>query len=275
MSPTGRTRIGTPHPVTVLDTCGGLGNAGLQWGPYTHLLDTCALADPLLARMPSVWNEDWRAGHFRRVIPTGYRESLQSGTNQLTDTWLAAYYDQIRLITRSASLFSAARLKAIARMNEGKDDWLINRPYYRYEGGLALVTDFARVLPNGTPADAPGVRQLKEGLALTCDDERGRRYFDVSLDADDKYRITFLKANQSVGFLELGPIPLYRRKPGLSSYTVDVPPRAMAGGFDTIVVAPVDGVEPYAMGHFLLDGVRTTDDELHARVAARDATPPH
>ena len=73
---------------SVAVVCGGLGLAGLQ-GPYVHVLDVCALADPLLARLPSIWNEKWRVGHFERMVPAGYRDSLVSGTNRLSDRTLA------------------------------------------------------------------------------------------------------------------------------------------------------------------------------------------
>jgi hypothetical protein len=70
--------------------------------------------------------------------------------------------------------------------------------------------------------------------------------------------------------LDLGPVPPHRRKPGLAPYTVDVPPRARAQGFDTLVVAPVSGDDHYALGHVLLEGTPATDWELYRRVAVRD-----
>ena len=51
---------------------------------------------------------------------------------------------------------------------------------------------------------------------------------------------------------------------------MDVPPRARAQGFDTLVVAPFGGDEHYAIGHLLLEGTPATDWELYRRVAIRD-----
>ena len=58
--PTGATQ---PMPTSVEIICGRLGEKGLQ-GPLTHLLDDCALADPLLARLPAEYGPEWRIGHF-------------------------------------------------------------------------------------------------------------------------------------------------------------------------------------------------------------------
>jgi hypothetical protein len=76
----------------------------------------------------------------------------------------------------------------------------------------------------------------------------------------------------AVDTLDVGPVPEYRRKPGLVSYTLDIPPGARRRGFDTIVVMPARGQEPYAVGHLLLEGVAAAGDaELFRRVAERDA----
>lgn len=42
--------------------------------PHWQWLDECALAEPLLSRMPSVFNAGWRMAHFRRAIPDGYEQ---------------------------------------------------------------------------------------------------------------------------------------------------------------------------------------------------------
>jgi arabinofuranosyltransferase len=67
-------------PTDVLVTCGGLGRAGLERGPSVHLIDSCALTDPLLARIPYVERAfNWRVGHYPRDIPDGYPEAIATG----------------------------------------------------------------------------------------------------------------------------------------------------------------------------------------------------
>jgi hypothetical protein len=70
--------------------------------------------------------------------------------------------------------------------------------------------------------------------------------------------------------MELGPVPAHRRKPGLTSYNMDVPPDALADGFDTIIVSPMDGDDRFAIGHLLLDGVAATQAELDRRREIRE-----
>jgi len=61
------------------------------------------LENPLLAHLPPVRNPNWRVGHYFRVIPSGFMETLQSGTNQITDPDLppqvqAMGFDRVRIL---------------------------------------------------------------------------------------------------------------------------------------------------------------------------------
>lgn len=254
----------------VFDTCGLMGISGIELGAYAHLLDECALADPLLARLPAVYRATWRPGHYARMIPAGYRESLETSDNQLADPLLRKYYDHLRVITRSDDLFSKARLKSILRMNLGAYDHFIDTAFYRHAGSRVSLGALAEFREDGTPWNAPGTRNLKMPLGVLSEDRAGRRHLDVSLDSDDVYELTFLQKGEIVGTLSLGPIPEYRRSPGLVSYTADLPPGSRRRGFDTIVVTAISGNDEYAIGHLLLDGFDPTDPLLRDRVARRD-----
>jgi arabinofuranosyltransferase len=259
-----------PHQLRIMELCGLTGDAGVNWGPRAHVLDWCALVDPLLARLPAVWNVNWRIGHFRRMYPKGYRRSLETGINVLEDPALRAFYDRTRLITRSPNLFSSERWRAIVGMNTGKFDHLIDRPYYRFGGEITRLEDTAWVKPEEATLDVPGSHSFENALAVTCEDRRGRRYLDISVSSEDAYKLEFIKKNNLIGVLEFGPIPEHRRRPGLTRYTLDIPARAATGGFDTIVIGFVKGGTSHALGHLLLDGNPTTDPELLHRVALRD-----
>ncbi len=259
-----------PGETRVLNTCGLMGEGGLDFGPHQYLLDECALADPLLARLPAVFKEEWRPGHFRRVVPEGYRESVAAGVNQIKDPQLREFYDRLSLITRSRRLWTRDRLWAVWKMNTGGYDKLVNRDYYRFSGFIRTLEELSDVKAPETPWDAPGNTVLKQPLAVRVEDKAGRRYADVSLDSNDQYVLIFIKRNAAVGRVLVGPIPEHRRKPGLTSYTVDVPAQAERGGFDTILVAPVGGDDAYSIGHLLLEGTPATDAELLKRVAIRD-----
>jgi hypothetical protein len=57
-----------------------------------------------------------RPGHYERIIPAGYAESLRDDNNQLADPALHALYEDLRLITLGP-LWSSARWAAIWRQN--------------------------------------------------------------------------------------------------------------------------------------------------------------
>jgi len=112
--------------VTVMPS---IGIDGYMAGPAVHVIDTMALADPLLARIPASAGT-WRVGHGEREIPVGYRETLQSGENLLEDPALAAAWDDISRVTQGG-LFDDGRFAAMVRL------WTQHRrlPERRVSGG--------------------------------------------------------------------------------------------------------------------------------------------
>jgi len=112
-----------PLPNKVEIFCDILGVKSLQM-PTIHIIDPCALTDPLLARLSASYTPQWRIGHFIRPIPDGYAKSIQTNTNQLHDSALHKYYEKLSLITHG-ELFSKERLLAIWEINQGKyQPWL-------------------------------------------------------------------------------------------------------------------------------------------------------
>ncbi|HUR21098.1 MAG TPA: hypothetical protein VMZ90_09845, partial [Vicinamibacterales bacterium] len=259
---------GNSKPEYVLDTCGLMGADGLSWGPRTYMLDECALADPLLARLPAAWNVEWRPGHFRRMIPDGYRESVRRDTNELRDPKLAEYYGALRDVVRSPSLWSARRLGTIWSMNVGTFDDRIDTRFYKFGGEVTTLSTLSHVVPDGSPWNAPEAHTFNTLLAVTCDDHPGRNVLDVSLDSDDRYRLTFLKHNHIEGAVVVDVVPRDKRVPGLASHIVTIPERARRHGFDTIVVIELAGDAHKAVGHLLLDGEESTALELGRRFGA-------
>jgi arabinofuranosyltransferase len=109
----------------IIQTCGNLGRLGLSSGPSGYLLDTCALADPLLSRLPMRSRADWRIGHFVRDVPAGYEQSLIQNANLIKDRKLRAFYGHIRKITRG-EIWDTDRIKTIVLMNLGHYDYLVS-----------------------------------------------------------------------------------------------------------------------------------------------------
>ena len=110
---------------------GNVGFFGFHAGPRIHVVDSNALGDPLLARLPAR-PQHWRIGHFSRMLPQGYMQTLETGTNHIANPSLAEFYDQLVLITRGP-LWAPRRWAAIWRMNLGRYDGLIEQ-YVRDAG---------------------------------------------------------------------------------------------------------------------------------------------
>lgn len=105
-----------------------IGFFGYYVGQKVYVIDGHGLADPLLARLPVQGSFGFTAGHVLKPLPKGYRDSLNSGQNEITDVRIAAYYDKLNLITRGA-LFDPARWQAIWEMNTGQLNYLLHADY--------------------------------------------------------------------------------------------------------------------------------------------------
>jgi arabinofuranosyltransferase len=104
------------------------GLIGYAAGPRVHLVDVWALGDPLLARLPSR-QDRWTIGHFARRTPEGYPETIESGSNRIVESGVAAFYDRLSLLTR-APLWTRERWRAIAKMNRGEYQHLLQSSSY-------------------------------------------------------------------------------------------------------------------------------------------------
>jgi arabinofuranosyltransferase len=68
---------GVERPALV--RCGFLGAFGIVGGPQTHVIDSCGLADPVIAQLPFQPSEPfkWRVGHYEREVPAGYLDAIR------------------------------------------------------------------------------------------------------------------------------------------------------------------------------------------------------
>jgi arabinofuranosyltransferase len=119
----------SPHKVHIGGAFGGeaIGYIGFAAGPAKFIVDRVGLGDPLLSKMPAIRPsrmKEWKSGHFHRMIPEGYIESVAFGRNLIKDKNINLYYNKILNITRG-SLFSMSRFKDILNINIGKYNYLI------------------------------------------------------------------------------------------------------------------------------------------------------
>ena len=99
-----------------------LGKPGYGKGPNTYVIDYYALSDQLLARLPV---SEWEIGHFRRELPEGYLETLQTGENHIVDADLALYYEKLQYVV-SGPLSDWNRIIEIWKFNTRQYDYLID-----------------------------------------------------------------------------------------------------------------------------------------------------
>ena len=111
---------------------GSVGFRGYFAGPKVHIIDYYALAEPLLARLPARYKKDWRIGHFIRVVPPGYEQTVATGKNLITDKDLAEFYDVLSVIIKGP-IWTRERWAAIWKTNLGAYDHLIDRDRYRFQ----------------------------------------------------------------------------------------------------------------------------------------------
>jgi arabinofuranosyltransferase len=212
---------------------------GYAAGPSVYVLDSWALGDPLLARLPA--DAAWRIGHFRRRVPDGYVETLQTGRNVIRDKDVAMYYEKIRIITRDP-VWSRQRFRTILAMNLGR--------YEHYVKSYGLI----RVSADEVSHPVPESTSVGDVLDLT---PRGMEVWfpsptravaiEISLSRNDVYQILWLLHGITVGEATIQQ-PLTSDGRFLTR-KVEVPTR---DAFDAIRVVPSGGDSLYSVGHLRL-----------------------
>lgn len=112
------------------------GVAGYYANRSLYLVDAYAVTNPVLSHLSWVDRklnyqvEDyyWRTGHFRRRIPCGYIQSLQTGNNEFQDPEMARYYDAMRAITQDR-IFSRARMQSMVQYYTGVFSQITSQEY--------------------------------------------------------------------------------------------------------------------------------------------------
>jgi arabinofuranosyltransferase len=236
-----------------------IGRIGYCMSPTVHVLDFCALADPLLARLPMKEDAKWRIGHFARHVPDGYLQLFQSEANRLSDPDLDAYYRKLRLILRGP-LFSGQRWQAIWDMNLGRYDSLIDREFYRHPPERVWLGEVdgspkPHNIQRNLPRDGNGAFLLPAaGFLVTLDDITHASKIAISVDRNSDYQVDYPQP---------GRFPVHQRiaadgtEPGQVIRHIDVPAEVASQGYDRLRIRAVSR-GPHGLGFFrLMEG--TTD----------------
>ena len=229
-----------------------VGVFGYFAGPDVHVLDKMALCDPLLARLPSKRQMQWRIGHFERVLPEGYQEALETGVDErLEDEELRSYYGKLSVITQG-DLFTRERWQAIWDMNLGRYDHLIDEEYYRCPDMPEYRLDeLAKVREEGAARN----RKMKSILDCGCEVRLARpshaEWLEVSLGAKVEYQLVFFRDEEELG-REWTPHKTKLSEATLDVHIVRTPHGARKVGFNRIGIYPVSKEKRYFMGHLVL-----------------------
>jgi arabinofuranosyltransferase len=180
--------------------CGGLGVLGFTSSPNRHIIDVCALSDPLLARLPIIFVPNWRVGHYFRTVPEGYIASVDRNKNLLVDSQLAAYYDKLVLITRG-DIWNLERLKTIVSFNLGQYDHLIDMTSYKYpylsnlsysdqvDNGPEFTNSFENNVSDFFGSMIPTLTE-PQGLHIAFNDTRHDEFMELGTNIND-YQIIY------------------------------------------------------------------------------------
>jgi len=91
----------------------------------------------------------------------------------------------------------------------------------------------------------------EKGVVVELGDVSNAAGLEVSLDNNDSHRIVFLREKQPVAEQRIQKHPL-PSPGGLFVYATGIPPEAVAGGFDALLIQPLQGDGRYALGHVTL-----------------------
>jgi len=111
---------------SLVQPLGAIGYYGFLVPRDRHIVDVYGLSDPLLARLPVADPKVWRIGHFDRVLPRGYLETLGTGIDLIENPDVAHYHRVLKIVTRG-ELFDWDRFVEIWRLNTGAYDSLLPR----------------------------------------------------------------------------------------------------------------------------------------------------
>jgi len=221
-----------------------IGMRGFYAGPQIHIVDYHALADPLLARLPAKYVLYWVTGHFARVVPQGYMETIRTGENRIADKDLAAYYDKLALLTRGP-LFSRERWATIWSMNTGKYDDLIDFEKYRYPEMAKWTID--RMFLHDKP-----ITVETGGAEIDLGSVRYGRITEFVLERHVDFKACFLNGNSVIAKKTV------RRRPnkanGSAVYRVEISAKAAAAGYDRLWIFPINSKPPFQIARIGLEG---------------------
>lgn len=157
----------------------------------------------------------------------------------IRDEGLAAYYDQLSLITRGP-IWSAQRFQTIGRMLLGRYDVLIDRQRYTYPYRMEMkISAMGEAKALGAPVrDIDNYKLDIQGLLLDLESLHHEPLVEISLDPERNFQVRFLQDGVEIGRQNLRTV--FTADSGLAVALLDVPREAVEQGYDQLWILPID-----------------------------------
>jgi arabinofuranosyltransferase len=223
--------------------CGFGGIRGFASGSRGHLIDTCALSDAFLGRLPAIgaFTGDWRIGHFDRALPVGYWETIRSGQTLLRTPELARLYDRLQLVIRG-DLLDPQRWAETLRLVTGAGTSL--QAVYRTDS--IELSQLNRQAGRGLPLREGGV-----DVVLARVRQARRLMLELGSPADYHLALFLQDRRQALRYVKA------RGHPGRMRVTVMLEPKKKQPGeapprYDRLRVVPAVGPGEFFLGRVTL-----------------------
>jgi arabinofuranosyltransferase len=198
---------------SVIIACGGLGILGMKVGPSVHLIDQCALADALLARLPPKYDARWRPGHFIRQIPTDYLSAVRSHSDTLPDVATRELYTAVRSVTQ-APLLSSERWQNIVRLNRGSlqlrgvdREQYINKDIPRISSTPKARIETMTFAHACKKWDSPDHLFFEDSAEIELVSPTVVKNLNITVDATDGYIFEYWQNGEWRAFAQISPQP--------------------------------------------------------------------
>jgi arabinofuranosyltransferase len=218
-----------------------IGMTGFYAGAKHHIIDNYALADAFLARLPMIY-KNIRPGHYARLPPEGYRESIKSNKNLIKSPDLRPLFDAVTLITRG-EIFTLKRFEAILDLMFGVYKPLVRR-YASSQSINISAANLTNKKANGTAWNAQGTLPIPiGGLIVRFKKICAAKSIDLSLDHNDLFLIRFYERSSLKRDIIIQPLT---DASGLLNHKIDEPPL-----FDEIHIFNISADPLSSIGHLI------------------------
>jgi arabinofuranosyltransferase len=230
-----------------------VGMRGFFAGPGVHIIDSLAITDPLLARLPAKERHPWRIGHFERAIPAGYIESALGNGNVIVDEELALYHDRLIELTQG-DLTSPTRLASVVKINLGAYDGLIDRDYFRFIDRFSMTFEEAGRRASSPPLKCDDLSALQISDTSEIDILSRTRLYDptveVSLNGRSRYRMNIFSGENLTGVFNI-PAAATAEENTIVPRQLNLPDWAYRQGYTRINLYPISGIGPFCFGYLV------------------------